>query len=918
MNTEQTILVKRLKEAGLHTRRFNKVNAEKKAFEKEWQRNPYEPSELDAEGYERWGIIGRTGLVPIDTDNEKMAEIIRQIFLPTFETISPRRKLPHFYFAVTDGEVPNSTLFLKGDDKGSGEIRSQNEYLVAPGTEIQYKDIKTSEEKNGRYTILHDRPIAKVEYAFFMEAVKPYLGSTPGQKITFKQMREGVPSGSRHAQGIKFATFLIGVKRFDEATALHAMRDWNLLCRPPMGDDDLQRMVRNAMGYVEKKAADDMATSEMEGRDIYSEFIDIFEITVKEDRRILEFILPTGMSTYIGDPDNLGLEAPTSEGKTYPTLEVLKHFPKEDVWLIGGLSPTALAHDKGILVGDDNQSIENIIHDLNKEKRKAKKEKDEEHVEDIENELRELYKKSKYLIDMSNKIIVFLEAPQRDTFARLRPILSHDTPEITYKFTDKGGRGQLRTNTVVVRGWPAVIYMKAGKGKEDDIWPEIQSRFSTISPKMNTDKYREAIKLTAMREGLPETVFNQKLKLDVGGEEVKKWIVVIKQRLMEIVEAAREATGKHAPNIFWMPFYSRIGDGFPASIGRHMRDSKRFIRAMKMSAAINVFNRPIVKIGGEESIMVVGEDYHRAVRLFFEDGEELFSGIPGHVIAVFKDVILPEWDNQFTRLENEEKQQTFTEDERINIGNLTSAGIAEAYKRTYRETRKTLSANTLNRYYLRVLEDAGLMSKEPDPENKKQYTWKVLRRDIVPEDWRTWAQMGDAPEFPLEMLKEGIKELEGIGARKPLFYKNKVQLLEVEEIYNQYFKLCKPDSHAPIELSTKKGEKPEQAPNNRRKNKMRPNALIKSESSPTKDITKPEKTEEKIVPRATKRTVSDVERKIVEAFGINPFKESQVEKLFPDKAEQEKAWKVLDDMRERGKAILIILESGEKSWRSVN
>ena len=126
MNREQETMIKRLKEAGLHTRRFLKVDEEKRAFEKEWQKNPYEPSELEAEGCQRWGIIGRTGLVPIDTDNDEMSEIIRKILPITFEALSPRRKLPHFYFAVEGGEVENKTLHLKGHAEGAGEIRAQN------------------------------------------------------------------------------------------------------------------------------------------------------------------------------------------------------------------------------------------------------------------------------------------------------------------------------------------------------------------------------------------------------------------------------------------------------------------------------------------------------------------------------------------------------------------------------------------------------------------------------------------------------------------------------------------------------------------------------------------------------------------------------------------------------------------------
>ena len=251
MNTEKTILIKRLKEANLSLRCFLKVDMKKAAFELEWQKHLYTPEELT--NYPRWGIAGGNGLVPIDTDNDEMSNIIREILPPTFEAISPRRKLPHFYFKVVHGEVPNKILHLPEEKKGSGEIRSQNQYLVAPGTVIKFKDIETSEEKTGTYKILNDRSIATVCFEDFMRAVTPYFGSDTTQKITFEQMREGVPQGTRHSQGMKYASFLVKVQKFDGATALTELKRWNKLCEPPMDEHDLERMVKKAIDYPERR-----------------------------------------------------------------------------------------------------------------------------------------------------------------------------------------------------------------------------------------------------------------------------------------------------------------------------------------------------------------------------------------------------------------------------------------------------------------------------------------------------------------------------------------------------------------------------------------------------------------------------------------------------------------------------------------
>ena len=251
MNTERDILVKRLLEAGFDSRRFLKVNAEKKAFETNFQDRLYTPEELDQQGVTRYGICGKDGLVLIDTDKREMADIIEKILPPTFEATSPRRKLPHFYYAVEGEQVPNKTLHLPNDEDGSGEIRAQNEYLVAPGTVIRFKGLDTGQETTGTYKVLNDRPIAKLSSSDFMKAVEPFLGKDRRQPITFEQMRDGVPEGVRHAQGIKYACFLVGVQKFDAATALSEMKRWNMKNKPPMDEADLERMVANALGYVQ-------------------------------------------------------------------------------------------------------------------------------------------------------------------------------------------------------------------------------------------------------------------------------------------------------------------------------------------------------------------------------------------------------------------------------------------------------------------------------------------------------------------------------------------------------------------------------------------------------------------------------------------------------------------------------------------
>jgi hypothetical protein len=51
--------------------------------------------------------------------------------------------------------------------------------------------------------------------------------------------------------------------------------------------------------------------------------------TVKLDDSLVRAVFYAGCSTWTFDPINLGIAAPTSEGKTYTVIQVLQYFPKK-------------------------------------------------------------------------------------------------------------------------------------------------------------------------------------------------------------------------------------------------------------------------------------------------------------------------------------------------------------------------------------------------------------------------------------------------------------------------------------------------------------------------------------------------------------------------------------------------------------
>ena len=187
------------------------------------------------------------------------------------------------------------------------------------------------------------------------------------------------------------------------------------------------------------------------------ELITILGRTIKQDdeNKITTFLCM--LSAYTENAQfNVSFNAPSSTGKSYIPMEIAKLFPEEDVLEIGYCTPTAFFHDYGT---------------WDKEKKQ-------------------------YTVDLSRKIIVFLDQPHTKLLERLRPLLSHDKKFMKTKITDKSQKHGLRTKTVCIKGFPAVVFCSAGM-KVDE---QESTRFFLLSPDTNQEKLRAAIRERIKKE----------------------------------------------------------------------------------------------------------------------------------------------------------------------------------------------------------------------------------------------------------------------------------------------------------------------------------------------------------------------------------------------------------------------------------
>jgi len=485
---------------------------------------------------------------------------------------------------------------------------------------------------------------------------------------------------------------------------------------------------------------------------LYDKFMLHLSRFVKRDEETKNMVFLTALSAYTPEPINLFLRGESSIGKTYNVVETLKYFPEDDVWLLGGLSPTALVHSRGVLVDENGEEI-----DLTKKPMRPRK-SDYDDTQSYREVLREYMeqnerwierlKNSRYLVDLSKKILVFLEAPNLETFNMLRPILSHDSWRISYKFTDKSGKGQLQTRHVIIQGWPATIFCTT----EEKYIKDLATRGFTVTPEMSKEKYKAANKLTAEKAAFP-----WKFEKGWDFEEMRSYIRFLRENL----EGYKVL----------VPFAGSLAENFPTVFSRSMRDYKHLINLMKVSALFHFAQRPVLerRIKQDESeevrelyVMVAKEDFDRVMDLWKKIAETTETSAPGHIIKFFRTVMVP-------------LCQKMSE---VSVNDLTEAWNATS------EDKK--SDYTIRRW-VKFLSQIGYVSMVPDPNDKRRYLVKVLRNE---EKTCNYVHFEFARIFTPDSFKEWLSEANQICAHNQvLLYKNflEKQHSSADEVYEKFY-----------------------------------------------------------------------------------------------------------------------------------
>jgi len=378
-----------------------------------------------------------------------------------------------------------------------------------------------------------------------------------------------------------------------------------------------------------------------------SELVEILGLTIKKDNenKLITFLCM--LSAYTKDSQfNISFNAPSSSGKSYIPIEITNLFPKENVLILGSASPTSFYHEQGI-----NDKQKNTI-----------------------------------TVDLSGKIILFLDQPNPMLLSRLRAILSHDEKEIVAKITDKNQGGGNRTKTVIIRGFPSVIFCTAGLSIDE----QESTRFILLSPEINQEKIREAIQERIKRSA---DSFSYRYSLETHPKRIQ-----LKDRIKAIKQEEIPEIIIKDEKIIEEMFFERVKMLKP----RHQRDIGRVIALIKVFALLNIWFRE--REGS--SVLVNEEDIREGFKLYDSISESQEINLPPYIYDLYKQVILPAYQDKNS--------------DQIDI-NAKGITRQELLKKHYEVFGRHIPLWQLRQEILPMLETAGLITQEPDQNNKRAY-----------------------------------------------------------------------------------------------------------------------------------------------------------------------------------------------------
>lgn len=289
-------------------------------------------------------------------------------------------------------------------------------------------------------------------------------------------------------------------------------------------------------------------------------------------------------------------------------------------------------------------------------------------------------------MNLSRKILIFLDQPHTLLLQHLRPLLSHDKKEISLKITDKNQRFGLRTKNITLIGYPVVIFCTSGLSIDE----QEATRFILLSPEIDREKIREAIFAKIIRES-DQSAFLDTIESDPNRLKLKNRILAIKNANIKEIRIGN-------PALLQQMFFQKTKVLKP----RHQRDIARIINLTKVLALLNLWFRE--KDG--DILIASDDDIREAFKIWEPISESQELNLPPYVFNLYKDVIVA----------------GYAEKNRGIGSGVTGIGLdrKDITKKHFEVYHRFISDEQLRKQIIPMLESAGLIFQEQDTVDKRK------------------------------------------------------------------------------------------------------------------------------------------------------------------------------------------------------
>jgi len=445
---------------------------------------------------------------------------------------------------------------------------------------------------------------------------------------------------------------------------------------------------------------------------------------VLHESKNIRKILDACLSAFTSDPINIIVEGPPSEGKTHLIINTASVFPERFVEIYRDASPKSFTREKGQTAlkvyengvkkfntrinnrfTNSEMSVSAYLKYLDTELNKSESNIDKE---ELLEEKEEITQNLVTLIDLENKIIIFLDRPQPELWRSLLSVLSHDSYFTETIFVE--GVGKLYTKHVVFKGWPAFIFATT----KDEIvdFHDLESRFEVVEPVMSAEKYTDAISAKVNDQ------FSVSKSYEAELSEIRSEVGKLIDHMLGIPGKLKPILPMKPDEVFKLLFNV---ENQKIDEGPLMRKIPRLFSHIGVNCLWHLNERVILLNRREEYVVIAADDLGSILNIYDElEINAILAGFPVSIYEFFSNVLTPAFHDPDAEGYD---QRSFVQQKEIA---RELADYVNSKKQTYlKANRKALWG------YLKFLEGRGFIEREKDEKDKRVTNISLI---VEPED----------------------------------------------------------------------------------------------------------------------------------------------------------------------------------------